>query len=100
MGGDSAIDRLELPATGELAALGSLRTVLLDRLAAGQPVHLDARHVHEPSTALVQLVESAAATFAARELAFGLVEPSDALCSAYEDLGLFGALMSRIAVAG
>ena len=99
MGGDSAIDRLELPATGELAALGSLRTVLLDRLAAGQPVHLDARHVHEPSTALVQLVESAAA-FAARELAFGLVEPSDALCSAYEDLGLFGALMSRIAVAG
>ena len=100
MGDDSAIGRLELPATGELEALGGLRTVLLERLAAGQAVHLDARHVHEPSTALVQLVESAAAAFGAKELAFGLLEPSDALCSAYEDLGLFGALMSRIAVAG
>ncbi len=100
MGSDSAIDRLELPATGELAAIGDLKTVLLERLAAGQPVHLDARHVHEPSTALVQLVESAAGAFAARELAFGLVDPTDALCSAYEDLGLFGALMSRIAATG
>lgn len=100
MGDDSAIDRLELPATGELAALAGLKAVLLERLAEGRPVHLDARHVHEPSTALIQLVESAAAAFGARELAFGLVEPTDALCSAYEDLGLFSALMSRIAVAG
>lgn len=100
MGGESEIDRLELPATGELAAIGDLKTVLLERLAAGRPVHLDARHVHEPSTALIQLVESAAAAFGARDIAFGLVEPTDALCSAYEDLGLFGALMSRIAVAG
>ena len=100
MGSDTAIDRLELPATGELAVIGSLKTVLLERLAAGQPVHLDARHVHEPSTALIQLVESAAASFAARGLGFGLVEPSDELCAAYEDLGLFGALMSRISVAG
>lgn len=99
MGSDSAIDRLELPATGELEALGGLRTALLERLSAGHGVHLDARHVHEPSTALVQLVESAAISFGARELGFGLVEPSDALCAAYEDLGLFSALMSRIAVA-
>jgi hypothetical protein len=97
--GDSTIDRFELPSTGDLAALGSLRADLLGRLAEGRGVHLDARHVHEPSTALVQLVESAAVSFGARELGFGLVEPSDALCSAYEDLGLFGALMSRIAVA-
>lgn len=74
------------------------KAALLERLAAGQSVHLDARLVEEPSTALIQLIEAAAISFGARDLQIGLVSPSDTLCAAYEDLGLFGALMSRTAV--
>jgi hypothetical protein len=89
---------LELPATGDLAAIRELRAALLERLEAGQSVHLDAADVGEPSAALVQVIESAAISFGARDLAISLAAPSDALCAAYEDLGLFSALMSRIAV--
>ena len=39
----------------------------------------------------------AAAAFAERTLPFGLIEPSDRLCAAYETVGLFAQLMSRIA---
>jgi anti-anti-sigma regulatory factor len=89
---------LELPSTGDLAAMSELKAALLEQLAAGQSVHLDARLVEEPSTALIQLIEAAAISFGARDLQVGLVSPSDTLCAAYEDLGLFGALMSRTAV--
>jgi hypothetical protein len=93
-----AVERLEVPATGDLAGLGELKAALLARLAAGQPAYLDARHVDEPSAALIQLIEAAAAAFGEKSLGFGLVEPSDALCAGYETIGLFAQLMSRIAM--
>lgn len=95
-----AADRVELPSTGDLASVGELKTALLSRLAAGQSVHLDGSQVGEPSTPLVEAIEAAAVSFGARDLQVGLVEPSDALCSAYEDLGMFAALMSRLAAVG
>ena len=98
MGEPSAVGRLELPGTGDLVAMRDLKAALLERLEGGQSVHLDATHVAEPSAALIQLIEAAATSFAARDLTVSLVSPSDALCAAYEDLGLFGALMTRIAV--
>lgn len=93
-----AVERLEVPATGDPAGLAELKAALLARLEAGQPAHLDARHVDEPSAALIQLIEAAAPAFAEKSLAFGLVEPSDALCAAYETIGLFAQLMTRIAM--
>ena len=97
MGDPTPIGRLELPSSADLATVRDLRAALAERLDAGQSVHLEASQVEEPSTALVQLIESAALAFGSRELQFGLVSPSDALCQAYEDLGLFGALMTRTA---
>lgn len=88
--------RIELAATCDIAGAAALQAELLEKLGAGTPVVLDATHVAEPSTALVQTLEAAGAAFAARELAFGLYNPSDALCQAYEDIGLFAALMARI----
>lgn len=91
------VDRVELPSTGDLASVGELKAALAGRLAAGQSVHLDGSQVGEPSTPLIEVIEAAALSFGARDLRVGLVEPSDALCSAYEDLGLFSALMTRLA---
>lgn len=91
------VDRMELPSTGDLAAVGELKAALLGRLAVGQSVHLDGSQVGEPSTPLIEVIEAAALSFGARDLRVGLIEPSDALCSAYEDLGLFSALMARLA---
>jgi hypothetical protein len=93
---ETGIETIALPSAGGPEAVEALRERLLAALAAGSAVHLDARDLSEPSTALVQLIETAAADFAGRGLACALVEPSDALCQAYEDLGLYGALMSRI----
>lgn len=93
-----AVERLELPATGDLEGLADLKAAILARLAAGEPAYLDARHVHEPSAALIQLIEAAAPAFAEKSVPFGLVEPSDELCAAYETIGLFAQLMSRIAM--
>lgn len=93
-----ALERLEVPATGDLAGLADLKAALLARLETGEAAYLDARHVAEPSAALIQLIEAGAAAFAAKSLSFGLVEPSDALCAAYETIGLFAQLMSRIAM--
>lgn len=91
------VDRVELPSTGDLASVGALQAALLSRLEAGQSVHLDGSQVGEPSTPLIEAIEAAALSFGARDLRVGLVDPSDALCSAYEDLGLFSALMTRLA---
>ena len=41
---------------------------------------------------------AAAPAFAEKSVPFGLVEPSDALCAAYETIGLFAQLMTRIAM--
>jgi hypothetical protein len=90
--------RLELPATVDFAAIGRLKEALSERLAAGQSVHLDGSQVSEPSAALIQVIEAAAVAFEARDLKVDIAAPTDDLCAAYEDLGLFGALMSRIAV--
>ena len=98
MTSDAATARIELAATCDIAGAIALHGELLEKLAAGTPTLLDASGVAEPSTALVQVVESAAAAFASRDLRFGLYNPSDALCIAYEDMGLYGALMGRIAM--
>ncbi|MCA3247315.1 MAG: hypothetical protein ACKOEE_15030 [Tagaea sp.] len=91
------VERLKLAATGELGATIEIKTQLLARLEAGRGAYLDARDVDEPSLALIQTIEAAAAAFAERTLPFGLIEPSDRLCAAYETVGLFAQLMSRIA---
>lgn len=100
MAGSPSIDRVELPSTGDLSSVDELKTSLLSRLEAGRSVHLDGSQVGEPSTPLIEAIEAAAISFGARDLQVGLVEPSDALCSAYEDLGMFSALMSRLAAVG
>jgi STAS domain len=89
-------ERLRLPATCDAAAAQALKSALAAHLAAGTPVVLDGRDVAEPSVALIQLVEAASAAFAARDLRFGIGDPSDALCSAYEDIGLYASLMQRL----
>ena len=96
MGADATSATIELPSTGDAEAVAALKAALLAHLAAGEGVRLDAKYVAEPSTALMQTIEAAAAAFAEKTLPFGLLEPSDALCGAYEALGLFTALMSRI----
>ncbi len=96
MAASPSVERLELPSAADLGAVAELRAALLARLDAGRAVNLDASPVAEPTTALVQLIESAASAFATKDLKVGLIAPSDALCSAYEDLGLFGELMARI----
>jgi hypothetical protein len=92
------IERLRLPATCDAAAAETLKADLASRLVAQTPVLLDASDVAEPSVAMIQLVEAASAAFAGAELRFGLADPSDALCSAYEDIGLYAALMQRLAM--
>ena len=89
-------ERLRLPATCDAAAADALKIELAARLDARTPVVLDAGDVAEPSVAAIQLIEAASAAFAARDLRFGLADPSDALCAAYEDIGLYTALMQRL----
>ncbi len=100
MPADSETQTVSLPASADLDSVAALRATLAERLAEGASVRLDARDMAEPSTALIQLVEAAAADFAVHGRTCTLLEPSDALCQAYEDLGLYGALMSRLAMAG
>jgi anti-anti-sigma regulatory factor len=97
VGDPTPIGRFDLPSTADLATMRDIKAALAERLEAGQSIHLGASQVEEPSTALIQLIEAAAISYAARDLQVGLVSPSDALCQAYEDLGLFGALMARTA---
>ena len=98
MGDPTPIGLVELPSSGDLAAVRELKSALLERLETAQSVHLDGSLVEEPSTSLIQVIEAAAISFGARDLQVGLISPSDALCAAYEELGLFGALMLRTAV--
>jgi hypothetical protein len=96
MDSPAPIERLRLPATCDAAAAHALKGDLAAHLVAGTPVVLDASDVSEPSVVLIQLIEAASTAFAAQGLRFGFADPSDALCAAYEDIGLYPALMQRL----
>ena len=96
MDSPATVERLRLPATCDATAADALKAELAARLDARAPLLLDAADVAEPSVAVLQLIEAASVAFAARDLRFGIVDPSDALCAAYEDIGLYSALMQRL----
>jgi anti-anti-sigma regulatory factor len=72
----------------DIAACAPLHTMLLERLAAGDSLALDASAVERVSTAGVQLLLSAAQSFISEGRAFQLNAPSQPLLQAVEDLGL------------
>ncbi len=84
------------PVTNEAVAEELLQDLRVC-LGARQSVIINAGNVDEIGTIAIQIIETAAEQFNASGLHLGLVEPSDACVSAYEDLGLFARLMSRIA---
>jgi hypothetical protein len=96
MDSPAPIERLRLPATCDATAADALKPELAARLDARTPLILDASDVAEPSVAVIQLIEAASVAFAAHDLRFGFADPSDALCAAYEDIGLYSALMQRL----
>jgi anti-anti-sigma regulatory factor len=73
------------PVTNEAVAEELLRDLRLC-LGNGQSVIINAGNVDEIGTIAIQVIETAAEQFAAAGLHLGLVEPSDACVSAYEDL--------------
>ena len=84
------------PVTNEAVAEELLRD-LRSCLGTGQSVIINGSNVDEIGTMAIQIIETAAEQFSAAGLHLGLVDPSDACVSAYEDLGLFARLMNRIA---
>jgi len=87
---------ISLHAESSNKELEGLRSYLCHLRENEQAVRLDARSVCAPTTALIQLIEVAAADFASHGMSFRLIEPSDELCAAYEELGLFASFMARL----
>jgi anti-anti-sigma regulatory factor len=86
--------RASLGADLGLSAAGPLRAALLEVLAHGKPIEIDARAVARISTPCVQVLLAAAASARGCGQAFVLTEASDAFIAGFSDLGLFPALMS------
>lgn len=73
--------RIRLPIKSTAEDISVLRIELCRLRVSEKSLHLEAERVVMPSTALMQLIEVAAADFAAQAVSFGLIEPSDVLCS-------------------
>ena len=97
--GDAA-SRIALPPVLDAAAASILLAQL--RAATDPPSRLvlDASHVDEIGTPAIQVIEAAARHLERAGFALGFALPSDAFCAAYADLGMFAALMQRLATDG
>ncbi|EZP48642.1 MULTISPECIES: STAS domain-containing protein [Sphingomonas] len=81
-----------LPATLDTTAASPLRVALLDQIERGEPVHLDGSEVSRVGLACLQVLASARATAADRDLDFTLERPSEALARMIGVAGLNEAL--------
>ncbi|MEI8394123.1 MAG: STAS domain-containing protein [Rhodospirillaceae bacterium] len=85
-----------LPVIAEAEQMRPIRDALIRHLEAGQPVKVDAREVCRISTAAVQVLLAACASFQAAGLALAYVEPSDEFMETFSDLGLYAHLGEHI----
>lgn len=83
---------LTLPTALDRLAVEPLCRTLQERMAAGDPMVIDASQVDRVSTASLQVLLAAARSAAARDIAFRISAASDALIEALDDLGLNGTL--------
>lgn len=81
-----------LPGTLDLRAAVPLHDALTGAVAADQPVVVDASAVRRLSLGCIQVLIAAGRAMAGRE--FVVARPSEALISAFDDLGLFPVMMS------
>jgi len=96
---DGMASGLALPPVSDAQACIRIHERLLALRDGGAgTVVVDASEVVEASTAVVQLLEAAAGELDRGGRRLALERPSEALCTAYEDLGLFAPLMARVAV--
>jgi two-component system, chemotaxis family, chemotaxis protein CheY len=85
MSATSDIDEtVKLPAVLDLAAAESLLTMFHQRLAAGQPLHLDASEVETLTLPCIQIILAAIRTYDQVTIEI----PSTGFASAFADLGL------------
>jgi chemotaxis protein CheX len=84
----------QLPAVLNSAAAKPLVDLLKERLADNEPIILDGSVVSQLGQACLQVLLSARATAAGRELAFAIHNPSEALSMMAEMSGCSGLLLS------
>jgi anti-anti-sigma regulatory factor len=89
---------ISLPSNGDGVAAEALLAELRAAGAEGRSAILTANDVDEMGTAMIQVIEAAAQSFQVQGLTLKLADPSDAFTEAYGDLGLFSALMSKLAL--
>ena len=77
----------------DITASEPLRDSLLEASASGRKVVIDASAVERLSTPCIQVILAAGRSFKEQGLEYSLFSPSETFVSAFDDLGLFAALM-------
>ena len=90
---DAGRTRLTLPGTLDNGGAPALRESFLSALEAGTAVVVAGAAVERVSTPCLQVMLARAAAVADAGRDFALAQPSEALISAFDDLGLFPVLM-------
>lgn len=88
------VTRLTLPGTLDQRTAAPLREAFLSAVGAGRAVVVDAAAVDRLSTACIQVLIAAGRAVQAAGQTFTVAAPSEALVSAFDDLGLFPVMMT------
>lgn len=83
-----------LPGTLDTAVAAPLKDALMEAVAAGRPVVVDASAVARLSTACIQVLIAGGRAVAGAGHQFSVARPSEALVSAFDDMGLFPVMMT------
>lgn len=89
---ERAVSSLELPAILDLAAAQMLKEALGDALFSGSGLVLSGLRVERVGTPAVQVLLAAARSSEIERRRFALIDPSNALTSAFRELGLMQTL--------
>jgi anti-anti-sigma regulatory factor len=85
-----------LPSVAEAQQMRPVKDALIQHLEARRAVRVDARDVCRVSTAAVQVLVAASASFQSAGLTLCYVEPSDEFMEAFSDLGFYAHLADHI----
>lgn len=83
-----------LPGTLDGAVARPLKTAFVEAMETGRPVVVDAAAVARLSTACIQVLIAGGRAVKEAGRDFAVARPSEALVSAFDDLGLFPVMMS------
>lgn len=77
----------------DIRVADALKQTFLEAVEAGKPVTIDATMVERIFTPCIQVILAATEAFDAKEIEFSFKTPTEAFVSAFDELGLFPAMM-------